>query len=241
MNCAPTSGAPSSPDSARKITSRSSAAFDALEHQHEHEARDEVVLVVDRSAPVDVAAVANGAERRMRPLLRVHGDDVGVAHDEHRLLLAVALDADDEVRALRDRWRRPDTECPPCRAPASDSPPRALRCPADCSYRAAGAPGSAEGSPLRSPTRRCAPARRAASPRTAENDARGSRADILIVMTLADIRLSPCVRRELAGGRGRRAWRSSFWHRGIRARVAPPRSAGDLLARRRAEPDRSTT
>ena len=63
MNCAPTSGAPSSPDSARKITSRSSGAFGALEHEHQHQAGDEVVLVVDRAAAVDVAAVARRRRR----------------------------------------------------------------------------------------------------------------------------------------------------------------------------------
>ncbi len=63
MNCAPTSGAPSSPDSARKMTSRSSAALVALQRQHQHQAGDQVVLVVHRAAAVDVAAVDVGAER----------------------------------------------------------------------------------------------------------------------------------------------------------------------------------
>ena len=101
MNCAPTSGAPSSPDSARKMTSRSSARVGALELQHQHQAGDQVVLVVDRAATVDVAAVALGAEGRMGPLLRIDRHHVGVSHHQERPLLAVALEPGDEVGPLR--------------------------------------------------------------------------------------------------------------------------------------------
>ena len=72
----------------------------ALEQQHHHQRRREVVLVVHRAAAVDVAAIPHGAERRMRPLLRVHIHDVGVAHDQQRPLAAVALDARDDVRPV---------------------------------------------------------------------------------------------------------------------------------------------
>ena len=71
-----------------------------LEHQHDHQAGDDVVLVVHGAAAVDVAAVARGAEGRIRPLLRVDVDDVGVPHDEEGPLLAVALEAGDDVRTL---------------------------------------------------------------------------------------------------------------------------------------------
>ena len=80
MNCAPTSGAPSSPDSARKMTSRSSAVLARLSFSISIRRRDQVVLVVDRAATVDVAAVALGAEGRMGPLLRIDRHDVGVPH-----------------------------------------------------------------------------------------------------------------------------------------------------------------
>ena len=44
----------------------------ALQHQHQHQAGDQVVLVVDRAAAVDVAAGDVGAERTViDPLLRV--------------------------------------------------------------------------------------------------------------------------------------------------------------------------
>ena len=71
-----------------------------LEQQHDHQRRRQVVLVVDRAAPVDVAAVAGGAERPMRPLRRIDVDDIGVAHEEQRALRAVPLEASHEVRTL---------------------------------------------------------------------------------------------------------------------------------------------
>ena len=72
-----------------------------LQQQHRHQPAGEVVLVVDRAARVDPAAVARGAERRELPLRLVDGDDVAVPHDQQRLLLAVALQPRDDVGALR--------------------------------------------------------------------------------------------------------------------------------------------
>jgi hypothetical protein len=57
--------------------------------------------VVERTATVDVAAVARRAERRERPFLRVDGDDVAVPHVEQRLLLPVALQTRNQIRSLR--------------------------------------------------------------------------------------------------------------------------------------------
>ena len=70
----------------------------ALQLQDQHQPGDQVVLVVNRAAAIDVAAVDGGAKRRERPLLGVDRDDVGVSQHEDRLLLAVALDAHDQVR-----------------------------------------------------------------------------------------------------------------------------------------------
>ena len=153
MNCAPTSGAPSSPDSASRITSRSSGTLVRFSVSISISAGDEVVLVVHGAAAVHVAAVAHGAERRVRPLRGVDGHHVGVAHDQDGPLLAVALDARDDVRAAPDPWRTPGRECLPCRTPASGNRPRASRCPAGCWCRAAAAPGSAGAFRPRSPRR----------------------------------------------------------------------------------------
>ncbi len=72
-----------------------------LQHQHQHDAGHEVVLVIDGAASIYVAAFADRAERRMRPLGGIDGHHVGVAHDQDWTLLAVALDARDEVGARR--------------------------------------------------------------------------------------------------------------------------------------------
>ena len=101
MNWMPTRVVPSSPASARKITSRSSGDLLALQPQHRHQPGGDVLLVVHRAAAVDVAAVARGAERREGPLLRVHVDRVGVRHDQQRPLAAVAFEARDEVGPVR--------------------------------------------------------------------------------------------------------------------------------------------
>ena len=71
----------------------------ALEVEHQHQAGDEVVFVVHGAAAVHVSAVSHRAERRMGPLGRIDRDDVGVAEDQDRPLLAVALDARDDVGA----------------------------------------------------------------------------------------------------------------------------------------------
>ena len=57
-----------------------------LQREKGHQPGDDVRLVVERSAAIDVAAVPSRAERRKRPLLRVDGDDVAVAHVEDGLL-----------------------------------------------------------------------------------------------------------------------------------------------------------
>lgn len=72
-----------------------------LQRQHEHQAGDQVVFVVDGAPAVDVSAVPRGAKRRVRPLRGIDRDDVGVTHHENGPLLAVALDARHDVRALR--------------------------------------------------------------------------------------------------------------------------------------------
>ena len=72
----------------------------ALQLQHHHQRGGEVVLVVHRAAPVDVAAVAVGAERAVLPLLRVHVDGVEVADDEQRPLPARSLEPRHDVRAV---------------------------------------------------------------------------------------------------------------------------------------------
>ena len=72
-----------------------------LQLQHHHQGGDDVVLVVDGAASVDVAAVARGRERRMRPLRGVDLDHVGVAHDEERPLLAVASQPRHEIGPRR--------------------------------------------------------------------------------------------------------------------------------------------
>ena len=134
---------PSSPDSARKMTSRSSGTFSRFSSSIVISAGGEVVLVVDRAAAVDVAAVARRAERRELPLRRVDGDVVGVPHDEQRPLLAVALQPRDDVRAVGIEGEELRTECLRRRRPASDTRPRDARCRADWWCRAAAPPGSA--------------------------------------------------------------------------------------------------
>ena len=72
-----------------------------LQQQHRHQRRGEVVLVIDRAAAVDVAAVAGRAQRRELPLRVVGRHHVAVAHDEQRPLAAVALQPGDEVGPFR--------------------------------------------------------------------------------------------------------------------------------------------
>lgn len=71
MNLIPTRVEPSSPASARKCAHHQGDLL-PFEFEHEHEAGDDVVLVVDGAAPVDVATVARGAEGREGPLLGVN-------------------------------------------------------------------------------------------------------------------------------------------------------------------------
>jgi hypothetical protein len=73
----------------------------AFERQHHHQGRDDVVLVVNCSASVDVAAILGAAEWRMGPLLRIDVDGIGVRHQQQGLLLAAAFQPSDEVRTMR--------------------------------------------------------------------------------------------------------------------------------------------
>ena len=136
---------PSSPASERKITSRSSGTFEALQQQHRHQRGGEVVLVVDRAAAVDVAAVAGRAERRELPLRLV---DVTVSLWPMR----------SSGRLLPLPFSRA-TRFAPLRIGAEDLRRDAFllehllevldqrfRCPADCGCRCAAAPGSAASS-----------------------------------------------------------------------------------------------
>ena len=72
-----------------------------LQLEHHHQRRGQVVLVVDRAAAIDPAAVARGAERRELPFRRIDVDDVAVADDEERPLAAVALQSSDHVGPVR--------------------------------------------------------------------------------------------------------------------------------------------
>ena len=71
-----------------------------LQKQHRHHAGRQVVLVVHGAAAVDVAAVSRRRKRRVLPLGRIHRHDVGVAHDQERTLLTVALQPRDDVRSV---------------------------------------------------------------------------------------------------------------------------------------------
>ena len=72
----------------------------AFEQQHHHQRRRQVVLVVHRAASVDVAAVAIGAEGRVRPLLRIDVDDVGMTQDEQRTLSSRTLDPRNDIGTM---------------------------------------------------------------------------------------------------------------------------------------------
>ena len=72
----------------------------ALEQQHHHQRCRQIVLVVDGAAPVDVAAIAIGAERRVGPLFGIHVHDIRVSQDEQRTLAPGALESRDDVRTM---------------------------------------------------------------------------------------------------------------------------------------------
>ena len=128
MNSMPTRVVPSSPDSARKITSRSSGTLTRFSSSIVISAAVEVVLVVDGAAAVDVAAVARGAERRVLPLRRVDVHDVACAHEQQRPLAAVAFEPRDDVRPMRSAREDLARDALALRAPASGSRPPASRC-----------------------------------------------------------------------------------------------------------------
>ena len=143
---------PSSPASARKMTSRSNGTFCRFSVSITISAGDDVVLVVHGSAAIDMTAVARGAERRMRPFLRVDVDDVGVAHDEDGPLGAAALEPREDVRTTRLEREDLRPGCPRLRALSSGTRRPAARCLADPRCPCERAPGSAGAFRRRGPT-----------------------------------------------------------------------------------------
>ena len=75
------------------------------------------VLIVIRAAAVNDAVLADGAEGVGGPLLLLHADDVGVAHDQEGPLGAGAFDARHQVGARRVEREQLARECP--RVPGS--------------------------------------------------------------------------------------------------------------------------
>ena len=69
-----------------------------LQGEHRHERCHDVVLVVERAAPVDVAVRHHRPERRMRPLGGIDVDRVRMPHHEQRTLPAGAFQPRDDVR-----------------------------------------------------------------------------------------------------------------------------------------------
>ena len=136
-----------------------------FQFQQDHQPGDDMRFVVERTARIDVPAVARRAERREFPLRGIHRDDVGVAHQQNRPLGAASPSAARPGSGGSDRARTADSRCPRDRAPASGSRRRAFRFPADCWCPAAAAPGNAASSRLRAPSSRAC-ARPARSPRT---------------------------------------------------------------------------
>ena len=62
-----------------------------LEHEHHHQRGHEVVLVVERTPPINVSAVARAAERREGPLRCVDRHHIGVCHDSSGRFLPLPL------------------------------------------------------------------------------------------------------------------------------------------------------
>src|SRR3990172_331635 len=89
MNWIPTRVDPSSPASARKMTSRSRGTLILLS-----------CSMSIRAAAIDVAGIAGGAERRKRPFLRVDVHGVGMGHDQERTLLSASRQTGDEIRPM---------------------------------------------------------------------------------------------------------------------------------------------
>ena len=73
----------------------------AFQQQHEHQRRRDVVLVVEGPPAVDVPISDNGCERIDGPVLALHAHDIGMRHDQNRLLATVATKPRDQVRAGR--------------------------------------------------------------------------------------------------------------------------------------------
>jgi len=101
MKLIPTpAGSASSPDSARKITSRSSAApvrFNSSRSEH----RGEMRLIVRRPAPPNISVFKDCPKRIHWPLLPLQPERICVRQDEQRTLAAVTLQPRDKVGALR--------------------------------------------------------------------------------------------------------------------------------------------
>ena len=75
--------------------------FHALKLEHGHQPRRHAGLVIQRAAPVDIAAFARCGKWRMLPLGGINGDDIRVAHNQHGALLAAAAQTGYEIGALR--------------------------------------------------------------------------------------------------------------------------------------------
>ena len=73
----------------------------APQQQHQHQRRCNIVLIVKRPATVNVSILGDCPERIDGPIFGLRTDNVGVAHDQNRLLGAVAPKPRDQIRALR--------------------------------------------------------------------------------------------------------------------------------------------
>ena len=147
----------------------------ALQRQQRHDRGRDVVLVVDGAAAVDVAVLAQRAERGMGPLLGVDVHRVGVRHQQQRPLLARALEPRDQVGPVRLEREGLggdalllEHRCAGSRRPAF---PRPAAWSAGRWSRSGRSPGSASGSRRRRRSSRCRRApvptgRRGRAPRT---------------------------------------------------------------------------
>ena len=82
--------------------------METLQHHHRHEVGQQIALVVQRAAAVDIAALAGGAEGREDPFGSIDPDRVAVAHDQQRPLGSVAFQPGNQVgagRVLGDKHR----------------------------------------------------------------------------------------------------------------------------------------
>ena len=75
--------------------------FGALQQQHQHQRGSDIVLIVEGPAAIHVPILDDGGERIDGPVIALHADYVGVAHDQNRPLAAVATMPRKQVRARR--------------------------------------------------------------------------------------------------------------------------------------------